>query len=87
VTIDGQSDGLVLAVSNVGTPIPEALVPVIFEPFRRGPTSARGLGLGLYIAKEIVDAHGGTIAVESSDAQGTVFTIRLPRSRGEARGA
>jgi signal transduction histidine kinase len=38
-----------------------------------------GIGLGLYIAREIVIAHGGTIAVASSEGAGTVFTVRLPR--------
>lgn len=37
------------------------------------------MGLGLYIAKEVVTAHGGTIDVKSSDSAGTVFTVRLPR--------
>ena len=43
----------------------------------RGPTAS--LGLGLYIAERIVDAHGGRVAVESSEARGTTFTVHLPR--------
>ena len=55
----------------------------IFEPFRRAvegdahPTS--GLGLGLFIVREIARSHGGTVEVRSSEAEGTTFTVRLPR--------
>jgi signal transduction histidine kinase len=83
VTLDGSGSDLLLAVRNHGATIPPALLPVIFEPFRRGPGATshpRGLGLGLYITREIVRAHQGTIEVESSDDRGTVFTVRLPRS-------
>ena len=72
-----------LAVHNGGPPIPEAVQRVLFDPFRRGERESRaagtsGLGLGLYITKEIVSAHHGTIAVESNHA-GTTFRIELPR--------
>jgi signal transduction histidine kinase len=83
VTLDGSGPDLLLAVRNRGATIPPALLPVIFEPFRRGtgaPSHPRGLGLGLYITREIVRAHQGTIEVESTDDRGTVFTVRLPRS-------
>jgi signal transduction histidine kinase len=52
-----------------------------FTPFRPGrdARSQPGLGLGLYIAKYFVDAHRGSIALASSEAEGTTFTIRLPR--------
>jgi PAS domain S-box-containing protein len=69
----------VLRVSNRGQPIPPELLGRLFEPFRRGETNghgARSLGLGLYIVREIVKAHGGSISVDSnSDA--TVFSVRL----------
>ncbi len=57
---------------------------MLFEPFRQGPgcraaSRARGLGLGLYIAKQIVTAHGGEIDVRSSAESGTTFTVRVPR--------
>jgi phosphoserine phosphatase RsbU/P len=72
----------VLAVHNQGVPIPESLLPHIFDPFRRATDSRRsgGLGLGLYIVQQIVLAHGGTIAVRSTEAEGTTFTVRLPSS-------
>jgi len=57
----------------------------IFEPLRRGTDevdrTGRSVGLGLYIVKSIVAAHGGRIAVTSTQAEGTVFTVRLPRER------
>ena len=85
VSIAGDADELSLAVSNGGTPIPAELLPVLFEPFRQGPgcrdaSRARGLGLGLYIAKQIVTAHGGEIDVRSTAESGTTFTVRVPRS-------
>ena len=67
---------------NLGPPIPTDLLPANSEPFRRGEqrsSGKAGFGLGLYIAKEIVAAHGGTIEVRSLDASGTTFTVRLPR--------
>lgn len=72
----------IVAVRNAvaGEPIPPDRLHDIFEPFRRGREGERrasGLGLGLYIASEIVRAHGGTITA-ASDATATVFTVRLP---------
>ncbi|HKY92921.1 MAG TPA: hybrid sensor histidine kinase/response regulator [Nevskiaceae bacterium] len=70
-----------MAVSNQGVIAPD-LLPVIFDPFRGRDRNARrggGLGLGLYIAQQIVVAHGGTIDVRSTAAQGTTFTVRIPR--------
>jgi PAS domain S-box-containing protein len=71
-------------VHNVGDPIPEVLRAQIFDPFRRGERESRrsqtqGLGLGLYISREIVRAHGGDIDVSSSPSAGTTFCVRLPR--------
>ena len=82
VTIDGSGRDLLVAVRNDGPAIPPALLPVLFEPFRRGEgvtSNPRGLGLGLYITREIVRAHGGTIEVASTDHGGTIFTVRVPR--------
>jgi PAS domain S-box-containing protein len=81
----GDDDGEVrLVVRNGGRPIPPELLPVLFEPFRRGADTgnashARGLGLGLYIAKQIVTAHGGEIEVHSTIEDGTTFAVRVPR--------
>lgn len=66
-------------VCNGGAPIPAELLPRLFDPFRggRGPRSA-GLGLGLYIVKQVARAHGGWCDVTSTDER-TVFTMHLPR--------
>ena len=79
-------DAVVLSVHNDGPPIPPDALPTIFDPLVRGPKPERervagSIGLGLYIAREIVTAHGGTIDVTSSAQAGTLFTVRLPRRR------
>ena len=84
VTSHGADDVVVTSVHNDGSPIPDALMPTLFEPFTRAETQdlrggREGLGLGLYIAHEIVRAHGGTLVVSSSLAGGTTFTFELPR--------
>ena len=70
-----------IEVSNQGPAIPDDLRPVIFEPFRRGTgdeqRNRRGLGLGLFITREIVRAHRGTIELLSEDGR-TTFVVRLP---------
>lgn len=71
-------------VANRGAPIPPDLLPEIFEPFRLGESPAtnekakNSLGLGLFITREIVRAHGGDVSVTSTDADGTTFAFRLP---------
>jgi signal transduction histidine kinase len=77
-----EGDRVALQVHNVGPPIPAELLPVIFEPLRRAENqrgSDRSFGLGLYIVREIVVAHGGTVSVRSSRTTGTLFVVRLPR--------
>ena len=72
-----------LEVHNQGPPIPAEFVPHLFEPFRRGNVlggGTQGFGLGLFIVREIVRAHGGTISVRSIEGEGTTFTVRLPRA-------
>jgi sigma-B regulation protein RsbU (phosphoserine phosphatase) len=71
-----------LSVHNDGPPIPPQLLPEVFSPFRRSNSEGRspnGLGLGLYIAEQIIHAHGGQIAIESSEASGTVVSFEIPR--------
>ena len=70
-----------LDVHNAGTPIPPEMLPVIFEPMTRGTvagTSLRSVGLGLFIVREIVHAHGGQIAATSSSSDGTSFLATFP---------
>ncbi|HEV7559100.1 MAG TPA: ATP-binding protein [Kofleriaceae bacterium] len=83
VRMVGGATDIEIEVANLGTPIPAAAVPFIFDAFRRGredhPSRTGGLGLGLYIAQQIARSHGGAIAVTSSDGDGTRFRVRLPR--------
>jgi PAS domain S-box-containing protein len=83
VRTHGTHDAVTLAVHNVGPPIPTDLRPRLFEPMKRAaPKEARsshGLGLGLFIVKHIVDAHGGSLRVHSTEQDGTTFVVRLPR--------
>ncbi|HEV2107338.1 MAG TPA: HAMP domain-containing sensor histidine kinase [Thermomicrobiales bacterium] len=78
-------DVVSLQVRNHGEPIPQDEIDRIFDPFRRGSHESRrdqqgrGLGLGLSIVQQIVQAHGGTVDAQSSAEAGTVFTVRLPR--------
>jgi len=72
----------VVQVANEGAPIPQEILPVLFEPFRRGerdrPGGKDGLGLGLFIARSIAMAHGGALEVRSAPGERTVFTLALP---------
>ena len=88
LVVRGADDEVVLAVHNDGPPIPVDARRDIFEPLVRG-TSVRGgepgnIGLGLFIARAIVRSHEGEIEVESSETQGTTFTVRIPRKVGES---
>jgi signal transduction histidine kinase len=82
VTAREEGDDVTLAVSNGGTPIPADALPSIFEPLARGQSDAgqQSIGLGLFIARAIVSAHGGQIDVTSSSGDGTTFTVRLPKA-------
>lgn len=84
VTITPHGDEVALAVHSVGPPIPRTLLPAIFEPYRRGERrsgTSQGLGLGLYIAHQIVLGHGGHLDLDSTEDGHTTFTVVLHRSR------
>jgi PAS domain S-box-containing protein len=83
VVASDQGEQVTLNVHNLGPPIPADLLPQLFEPFHREKKVLRsgesGFGLGLYIVRESVSAHGGTVEVKSSMEAGTTFSVRLPR--------
>jgi signal transduction histidine kinase len=72
-------DRLAVTVANQGNPIPPETIRHLFQPFYRANvhSAVGGLGLGLYIASQIAEAHGGSIDV-SSDPDETVFTFEMP---------
>lgn len=82
VDVDDRGDHVVTAVSDRGMGIPADELGQVFERFHRGrhvsSTNYGGLGLGLYITKQIVERHGGQIWVESREGQGTTFYFSLP---------
>jgi signal transduction histidine kinase len=81
ITIDAPTpDSAVLQVRDSGIGISAELKARIFERFERGvnPSRLTGLGLGLYITRQIVEAHEGKIEVESEVGKGSVFIVRLP---------
>jgi signal transduction histidine kinase len=69
-----------LSVHDQGIAIPADRLSAIFQPFERAVSKEHfgGLGLGLYIAKAVVDAHGGSIAATSRPGEGSTFVVRLP---------
>ncbi|QZP35030.1 sensor histidine kinase [Pseudomonas sp. DR48] len=86
VTVTGEPDSVRLTVHNFGVPIPDDAIPTLFDPLVRSASEDLGqpttsLGLGLFIVKEVVDAHGGTIDVSSNQTDGTLFTVVLPRNQ------
>ena len=81
-----------ITIHNEGAPLTAEQMDGLFAPMKGASADGRGsrtgplghLGLGLYIAERIADAHGGTIQVASSHASGTKFTLLLPRNAGDA---
>jgi PAS domain S-box-containing protein len=84
VTLDVEGSRVVLRVRDTGIGIDPALLPRVFERYVQGEAPAsprRGLGLGLAIAKQVVDAHDGTLTAESDGLmRGATFTLSLPRA-------
>jgi PAS domain S-box-containing protein len=96
VVVEAQLDGsrARIEVHNDGPPIPADLQGQLFDPFRRGERDSRtsktgGLGLGLFISRELVLAHGGSLEFQSDSTHGTTFRVTLPgfgTSRPPAKG-
>ncbi|GED61352.1 sensor histidine kinase [Brevibacillus formosus] len=74
IEVSQTPDSSLITVSNNGSPIPPDLLSVIFEPFFT--TKELGTGIGLYVCKEIIERHGGTITCESTDQQ-TKFSMQF----------
>jgi PAS domain S-box-containing protein len=83
VSASANSDEVVVMVRDHGIGISTDDVKRIFEPFERVEelSQVKGLGMGLWITKQVVEAHGGTIRVESEPGHGSTFIVRLPRDR------
>jgi len=83
VRIRGSPRSVVVQVHNAGPPIAPDVLSRIFEPFEQGSNTVQGgvnVGLGLYIVKQIVEAHDGRVEVCSREGKGTSFVVKLPRS-------
>lgn len=90
-SVRAEADAVRLSVRNGGAPIPPNLLPTIFDPLVRGSSDELkkqrrpgSIGLGLYIAREVAHAHGGSIDAKSSAEEGTIFAVRLPRRSNAA---
>jgi signal transduction histidine kinase len=89
ISLGEEGPNVVVEVNNDGELIPGDVLPVIFDPYfrvraRGGTGSSQGLGLGLYIASQIVIAHGGRIDVRSMPNEGTTFRVLLPHGSAGA---
>ena len=70
-----------IAICDTGNGIPESDLANLFERFRRGNHKRSNSGLGLYLCKQIVEAHGGKISVSSKVGEGSTFSVELPAAR------
>ena len=91
LTLNTESEHIVFRVHNEGAPIPESALQTIFDltPRRRKEDEKpekkfSHLGIGLFVVKKIVEAHSGTIIVNSTEEAGTTFVVSLPLSQGSA---
>jgi signal transduction histidine kinase len=80
---DGGTGRVVVSIADTGTGIPAENLKKLFEPLFS--TKAKGIGLGLAIAKSLVENHGGTIEVHSEAGRGSTFAVRLPLPEGTGR--
>ena len=81
VRVKQEDHSVALEVSDTGAGIPEDQLPLVFERFYRADAArtTEGVGLGLSIARQIAEAHGGTLEARSKSGEGTTFTLLLPR--------
>lgn len=78
VTAEGDEREVMLVVHDDGPGIPLEARPHLFDRFWRSAGTGPGLGLGLYIAKSVIEAHGGSIAIDGTPDDGATFVVRLP---------
>lgn len=85
VFLESEGTYAALAVSDRGLGIPAEAIPHLFERFFRVKAATgrptEGLGVGLYVVRELVTLHGGSVEVESTEGEGSTFTVRLPLAR------
>jgi PAS domain S-box-containing protein len=88
VSLTADHEQATLHVRDYGSGIPKEVQGRIFDRFEQAPTARKvgGLGLGLYIVKQIVEAHHGSVRVESEPGHGSMFAVTLPRGRKAASG-
>ena len=83
VTVSESEKEVTIAIHDEGIGIPPAIAKQVFDPFtsakRKGTAGEQTYGLGLYICKQIVEAHGGQIWFESEEEKGSTFFIRLAK--------
>ena len=84
VRLQARDDSeIILTMTDDGPGVPDAFLPHVFERFSqagRGDDARAGVGLGLYIVKQLVEAHGGTVVAEHAPGHGAAFTVRLPQA-------
>jgi signal transduction histidine kinase len=88
VRLQANSDAIRLSVADQGIGIAPATIPKLFQRFYRAPATARsvrGHGLGLYVCKQLIEAHGGTLSVSSQLGRGSTFTAVVPSEPGPAK--
>jgi signal transduction histidine kinase len=80
--MERSDEGVTISVEDHGLGIPKEAIPNIFDPFttskRAGTAGEQAFGLGLYISKQIVEAHGGKLWFDTEEGNGTTFYIFLP---------
>lgn len=89
VVVSSSGEEIRVAVSDEGVGIAKEEQGKLFQPYARAPSSrdvAAGVGLGLWAARRLVEAHGGRIELQSAPGAGSTFTVHLPRARPEAEG-
>ena len=79
MSIDNHDESIRVSVTDTGRGMDPALLPHVFELFTRGTRDSAGFGVGLAVAKRLVDLHGGTIEARSAGlGQGSEFIVSLP---------